>query len=280
MLVPNSLASGRDGVATDLVVRLSSADHTGMGGKAASLSRLLRLGFPAPDGWVVTLYAGSLWLDGTLSDAELDDIVRERLSGAVTNMSEDTAFAVRSSADTEDSARASFAGQFRTELHVPGNGLPAAVRNVLASVRNPSALTYARRLGVAAPAAMAVLVQEQLAPLLSGVCFTVHPVTGEPAMVLEYAHGLGDTVAGGGAPDGTLVLPRLPDGTVDLDRLADLDPPVADRLAAVVSLAAGVERESGNAQDVEWAVDERGPWLVQARPVTTTGRARGEGCDH
>ena len=261
--MPNRQVSGHDVVvATERVVRLSSPGDAGLGGKAGNLFRLLRLGFPVPDGWVVTLDAGRRWRAGTLSDEALDVAVRAVLSA-------DGVFAVRSSADTEDSARASYAGQFRTELHVSRDDVPQAVRQVLLSMDNPAALAYARRLGVAAPTAMAVLVQEQLAPVLSGVCFTVHPVTHEPAMVLDYAHGLGDAVAGGGAPDGTHVLPRQPDGSVAPEHWLGVDA----RLADVVALAAAVEAASGGPQDVEWAIDDRGLWLLQARPVT--GRVRG-----
>jgi phosphoenolpyruvate synthase/pyruvate phosphate dikinase len=261
-------------VAANLVVRLSGRTEDGLGGKASRLQCLYRLGFPVPDGWVVPLDTGRALRAGTLPDSEFDNTIgvalREFGPGAL--------FAVRSSADGEDSARASFAGQFRTELGVRADAVPSAVREVLRSVDGPGAAGYARRLGVAPPGAMAVLIQPQLAPVLSGVCLTVHPVTGRPAMVLDYAHGLGDGVAGGAAPDGTLILPRLADGTVLLDGLAGLDRVPAEGLSAVVALAAEVERHSAGPQDVEWAVDERGPWLLQARPVTTVVGTRTDPC--
>jgi phosphoenolpyruvate synthase/pyruvate phosphate dikinase len=254
----------------DLLVPLPVGEDAEVGGKAANLARLRRMGVAVPDGWVVTLQADRLRRSGELSVDALDALVRDRLLAGDTPA--DGRYAVRSSADTEDSARASYAGQFRTELNVACADVPAAVRRVADSLHGTSARAYARRLGVRVPDAMAVLVQEQLQPFLSGVCFTAHPVTGAPALVLEYAHGLGDEVAGGGAPAGSYVLPRLPGGGFADARLAEVDPPTARWLRAVSQLCLEVAAAFGAPQDVEWAVDRRGLWLLQARPITTIGR--------
>jgi phosphoenolpyruvate synthase/pyruvate phosphate dikinase len=253
-----------------LLVPLADARRADAGGKAAALAALLRLGVAVPDGWVVTALAYRLLRSGELSGGAFDAAVLGRLRAD--GREADQRFAVRSSADAEDSAEASYAGQFRTELNVPRDEVPAAVRRVAASARNASALTYARRLGVRPPRAMAVLVQEQLDPFLSGVCLTVHPVTGAPAAVLEYAHGLGDTVASGAGHAGSHVLPRLPGGGFDWAPLASVSQQTAYWLRAVVLLAARLEEELAGPLDIEWAVDRRGLWAVQVRPVTAVGR--------
>ncbi|TCO61915.1 PEP/pyruvate-binding domain-containing protein [Actinocrispum wychmicini] len=245
---------------------LATADSRDVGGKAANLARLLRLGFPVPPGWVVTLRADQLRRSGELSEKAVEALVRE---GMRTNC---RTFAVRSSAVAEDSALASFAGQFGTDLNVPYDEVPAAVWRVAASADRSSAHAYARRLGVPIPRAMAVLVQEQLEPFLSGVCFTCHPVTGASELVLEYTHGTGDTLVSGGMPAGSYVLPRRPDGFDD-ERLTDVDERTGAWLRAAARLAMSVETQLGGPQDVEWAVDDRGLWVVQARPVTTVGKS-------
>jgi phosphoenolpyruvate synthase/pyruvate phosphate dikinase len=186
--------------------------------------------------------------------------VRQRLAG----VGPDRRFAVRSSAECEDSASASFAGQFQSVLDVPASEVPAAVVEVHRSLEHPSVLAYARRMGHPVPDALAVLIQEQIHPRTAGVCFTADPVTGAPDVVVEWADGLGDALISGRAlPAGTARLPRA---------VLDAEPQLTglpDDVAAAVRIAVRLARRAGRPQDVEWAADARGLWVVQARPITT-----------
>jgi phosphoenolpyruvate synthase/pyruvate phosphate dikinase len=261
--VPNPAAEREP----DLIVPLRAADSAWTGGKAATLARLIRLGVSVPDGWVLTLHADRLLRSGQLSGHDLDALVRGRLTASYRAAAR---FAVRSSADVEDSAAASYAGQFLTELAVPRDEVPAAVRRVAASAASPSARSYARRLGVQPPAAIAVLVQEQVDPVLAGVCFSAHPVTGAGTVIVEHVHGGGEAVASGGALAGSHVLPRLPGGAVDTAPLAAAGR-TAGWLTQAALLAIRLESALGCPQDVEWAVDGRQLWVLQSRPITTIG---------
>ena len=77
------------------------------GGKAGTLARLYQSGFPVPAGFVI--------LPEAFSDNELKTeswpTIREQLV-ALRNGDNQTPLAVRSSALAEDSAQASFAGEF------------------------------------------------------------------------------------------------------------------------------------------------------------------------
>ncbi|TCR16033.1 PEP/pyruvate-binding domain-containing protein [Streptomyces sp. BK205] len=243
----------------DLWTPLAKAsDFVASGGKAVRLGEMIRLGLPVPDGGVVGSDTARRGL-GAAEARQLLAWLRQAGHGPGQR------FAVRSSAAAEDSRRASFAGQYLSVLDVARDDVPDAVVQVQRSVAGRSAARYAQRLGVEVPDALAVVVQEQIWPVRSGVCFTVHPVTGAAEVVVECAHGLGDALAGGREmPAETAVFPRTALRAEGL-------------LGEVAELALRVEKLLADGpQDIEWAVDERGLWLLQCRPVTTTCRSSKE----
>ncbi|MEV0764766.1 PEP/pyruvate-binding domain-containing protein [Nocardia sp. NPDC050435] len=211
-------------------------DISVVGGKAARLGELIRLGVPVPAGYVV-----------------VDHFEDSVLSGYPASQR----FAVRSSASVEDSRHASFAGQFRSVLDVERAAVPAAIVAVRQSLLNTSAAAYARSRGIRLPSSLAVIVQEQLRPIRSGVCFTVDPVTAAAELVIEYVDGLADLMVSGHID---------PLATVRISRAA----PVHEELGSVARLVLEVERLLGDGpQDIEWAIDAAGVWILQSRPVTT-----------
>ncbi len=206
--------------------------------------------------------------------------------------------AVRSSATMEDTAEASFAGMNRTYLNVLGEqALADNVREVWASLYSPRVIFYRKRLELAGEPEIAVIVQKMVNSDKSGVAFSIDPSTGDPAnMVIEAAFGLGEVVVGGQVePDHYVVGKR--DLAVRTIRVAhkafmltrdeqgrnirvDLPPERADarvladeELAAVAALVRRDEAHYGSPQDVEWAIEADGVYLVQSRPVTAVGHA-------
>jgi phosphoglucan,water dikinase len=109
---------------------------------------------------------------------------------------------VRSSANVEDLAGMSGAGLYESVPNVGAGdaaALGAAVRRVWASLHARRALLARAAAGVPPRAArMAVAVQRQLAPELSFVLHTAHPLTGDAGVLAaELAPGLGETLASG-----------------------------------------------------------------------------------
>ncbi|WP_251037950.1 PEP-utilizing enzyme [Paenibacillus albidus] len=85
----------------------------GAGGKGMMLSRMFQAGYPVPDGFIVM---PSAFEGDQLRNKAWQQCV-ERLS-RLRELRPDASFAVRSSALSEDSAAASFAGEFDTVLNV------------------------------------------------------------------------------------------------------------------------------------------------------------------
>ena len=204
-----------------------------VGGKGASLARLLRAGMPVPGGFHVTTAAYERFVaendlmsgirvalekvdaskPDTLTKASakigtlfLQAGMPEEISGAIFEAytgldQDDPAVAVRSSATTEDLPGASFAGQQATSLNTRGNNeLLGAVRRCWASLWTARAIAYRKRQGFhhERAAAVAVVVQRLVPAEVSGVLFTSNPVSGaRDELVINAALGLGEVVVGG-----------------------------------------------------------------------------------
>lgn len=189
---------------------------------------------------------------------------------------------VRSSSPVEDAATTSMAGYFRSILDVRGwESFVAAVRDVQASGGILSAGRPAA--GDDDPSPMAVLVQPFLRPECAGVLFGIDPVTGakDRRVVEAVAGGPEKLVSGKVAAQHYVFTPRGRPLAVDHQPMSRwrrrevptrlLDRRALRRLARLAETAASA---FGSPQDIEWALDsDDGLWLLQSRPVTSTGSA-------
>jgi pyruvate,water dikinase len=216
--------------------------------------------------------------------------------------------AVRSSALGEDSAEATYAGQQETYLWVRGaDAVCDAVRDCWASLYSPEAIGYRARLGDAdRDPAMGVTVQAMIDAEVSGVMFTCNPVSGDPSTVaINASWGLGLAVVGGevtpdeyrlnkvtGEITSTTIGPKQleyrPDPSGSGTVRVEVEPERSERaclgeseLGELLEVAKLVRGHFGAEQDIEWALaapggGERGPFVLQSRPVTAAGPKRGE----
>lgn len=257
----------------------SESGPEALGGKGASLDRLIRLGYRVPRGFCVTTAA---FRAGPAGAAALHEALRTALDRLTADVEAETGrparLAVRSSALGEDGADASFAGLHETELDLAPADVPAAVRRCWVSLSSPPALAYRERRGIAVDdAAMGVVVQALVPAEASAVVFTRHPVTGrKDQLVITSALGLGDAMVSGTITPDTLVVDKATGETIEFMPGDGQGAPVleGDVLAALVEIARKVEGDYGRAMDLE-AAFAAGVWfLLQARPITT-GTAAG-----
>ncbi|MCV2489224.1 PEP-utilizing enzyme [Geodermatophilus sp. YIM 151500] len=224
-----------------------------VGGKAAGLAELIRLGERVPDGFCVTTEAHRR---GDVPRAEVL-AAYDRLGGGPV--------AVRSSATDEDLPDASFAGQHETYLAVTSaEELLEAIRACWDSLHAGRAMAYRAAAGVRHDTArMAVVVQKMVDAEVAGVLFTANPLTGSRSeAVVDAAPGLGEAVVEGTTRADHYVL----DGAAPEER-GCLTPA---RLAELRDVGRRLQHRLGGPQDVEWAYDRNGRlWLLQSRPITT-----------
>ncbi len=243
-------------VTAPTILTLDDLGDAPVGGKAEGLAKLVALGLQVPRAFVIV---GAT--PGNLPDDLADHYAQ--LGGA--------AVAVRSSALGEDSADASFAGQYETVLDVTGiDALRTAIDTCLDSLHNNRAAAYRQQSasGVA-ESAMSVVVQTMVPAASAGVIFTADPVTGRrDRVIIDAVRGLGEALVSGHAS---------PDHYV-LDRRGDTLEARIDGAAAILSdnvrrdllaSALAAEAAEGRPLDLEWAADGDGEvqWL-QARPIT------------
>ncbi|GAQ78092.1 water dikinase [Klebsormidium nitens] len=215
--------------------------------------------------------------------------------------SADARLIVRSSANVEDLAGMSGAGLYDSIPNVKASEpeeFAEAVSKVWASLFTRRAVLSRRVAGVPQKeAAMAILVQELLAPSLSFVLHTVSPVDGNRDIVqAEIALGLGETLASGtrgtpwrlaaskssktvdtlafanfseklvvagGKADGSMTREVADYSKVALTKDAEERIRLGQRLA---SIGAYLEKSLGAPQDVEGAVVGGDVYIVQSRP--------------
>lgn len=205
--------------------------------------------------------------------------------------------AVRSSATSEDTAAASFAGMNESFLNVRGGDeLLDAVMRCWSSLFGARTLYYRATRGYAlADIDIAVVVQRQIESLRSGVMFTVDPSTGrEDDLVIEASVGLGEAVVSGQVTPDHFVVGKsrreilrreihekelaieyadAGGGTVirDLAGSESYAPALTDEnVLQIADFGVNIEEHYGAPQDIEWAYDEHGaPWILQSRPITT-----------
>jgi pyruvate, water dikinase len=253
------------------------------GGKGASLASMTQNGLPVPPGFVVTSEAfaravegekllGCILaqdLDGARAVVARTEPPRDLIKAAYERLPQDVSVAVRSSACAEDGAEASYAGQQETYLFV--ETLDEVVDKVVEcwlSFFSERALFYRQHKGDLNDIQMAVVVQQMVDAEKAGVMFTVDPVNHrKDRLVVEAARGVGEHVVSGEVTPDYYTLDRK--GTLKKARVIDEQVLTASELAELVKMGIHLADLNGCPQDIEWAYDSTGLYMLQSRPVTT-----------
>lgn len=144
----------------------------------------------------------SVELEKLILKSEFDADLYEELHRSYSRLSgfSDTWAGVRSSVVYPTREDVSFSGIFKTELNVKGfDHLLEAVKQVYLSVFKNRVIVYAKENSLdLGNLQMAVVVQRMIQPEVSGVAYTLDPVTDDnKRMSVEAVFGLGDVIAEG-----------------------------------------------------------------------------------
>lgn len=311
---------------------LSKEDVILAGGKGANLAEMTRAQVPVPPGFIVTSDAYFHFLKKTGLDVKIRELLEaldvddtQRLTRVSDKIKEEISsspvpqeiareikqaykelggglVAARSSATAEDLPEASFAGQQRTFLNVQSEReVLTAVKGCWASLFEARAIFYRQQRGFDhLTVGLAVPIQRMVQSEVSGVMFTVEPLSNDRGTILiEAAYGLGEAIVSGELnPD------RY---TVDKAQLSVIEKQIAKQEWEIVKnyQATGIENSNVKVtvassrqhkqklsdkeivalaelgkrlealyqfpQDVEWAKQDKKLFVVQTRAVTTLG---------
>ena len=211
-------------------------------------------------------------LSGLVRDARMPPDLKKEIFSAFDSTFKkkgSSRVAVRSNAVCED-GESSFAGQFSTVLNVGRSGLMKAYREVLASKYSTEALYYRIRQGWGdEEAAMSVLVMEMVPADAGGVMYTRDPRSGDAESAVLSIHaveGLGEKLVSGTA------VPEVYE--VSRNALSAEAPPPGEQtilsarqVAELAEYGLRLEQYFGAPLDIEWALSQGKPAILQARPL-------------
>ena len=212
---------------------------------------------------------------------------------AILGDGEEVQVAIRSSATAEDLADASFAGQQDTYLNVVGEDkVLDCTRLCIASLFSDRVISYRAKRGFDhMDVGLSVGIQRMVESDSSGVIFTIDPDSGnDNVMVIDSSWGLGEAVVGGKVvPDKFFVCKR--NGAIVGRRLGRkevyakyggngttfVNTPTNRRakfsltegqINVLVEFARKIEDHYKKPMDIEWALEGRNVYILQARPET------------
>jgi len=302
----------------------------GKGASLGEMSRL-RQGFGAqakrtlvPPGFVVVAAAFDRFIKETEIDEDIEAILKKKVShkdinsvdkasaeirGLILeeNMPQDlqkeilTEFkklkakfvAVRSSATAEDSKVASWAGELETYLNVTEKNVIASVKKCWSSLFTPRAIFYRFEKKLhKQKVSVAVVVQKMVQSEISGIAFTVHPVTKDyNQMVIEAGFGLGEAIVGGMVTPDTYVVHKNNFSILDINiseqSFAIIKTPKGNinkklsaaqggkqkltgkQIVEIAKICSRIEKYYKHPQDIEWAYEKGKFYITQSRPITT-----------
>ncbi len=303
--------------------KISKFDVASAGGKGASLGEMTQAGIPVPLGFVVLSWSFERFVDETGIRADIEAVldrvkhedtnsveqVSKKIQGIILSeeMPKDIAVeiqrefkllkskyvAVRSSATSEDGASAAWAGQLDTFLNTTEKNLTINVKRCWASLFTPRAIFYRFEKNLQKEfISVAVVVQKMVQSEVSGIGFSVHPVTQDyNQLIIEAGYGLGEAIVSGSiTPDSYIVLKKenkileknvaeqtkkLVKGSKENEWVSVVKKEQGKQklpdaqVSKLAKLIQKIEKHYGFPVDIEWAMEGGKLYITQSRPITT-----------
>jgi pyruvate,water dikinase len=310
--------------------KINKNDNQLAGGKGASLGEMTQAGINVPGGFVVLAAAFERFMEETGAGKKINAILgkvnrdenysvvaaSERIRKQIlkVKMPEDIAkvilqafddlgaeyVAVRSSATAEDGHDHAWAGQLESYLNIAKKDVVDKVILCWSSLFTPRAIFYRIEKGLqGAKISVAVVIQKMVESEISGVAFSVHPLTEDKnQLIIEASFGLGEAIVSGLITPDTYTVSKDPLRVLETnisikDRalcraknssgdsnewLTIMEPKASESALAegqileLSKIIIAIERHYGFPCDIEWAYESGKFFIVQSRPITTLNK--------
>lgn len=227
-----------------------------IGNKALSLLYLRKHHFRIPHSYLLSARAFEEFQKGK------DDIINQ-LKKEISALPEAN-YAIRSSTSLEDTEKYSFAGQFQTITNVRGpDNILRAVQEVWKSASAITGSEYSLKTAGASPGIRcAVIIQNMVPALLSGVGFSKNPVTHTTEVVIEAVEGEGDNLVQKGITPlrWRILNGKILEGSNNFHSFQIIQKIAEDLIV--------LKRKTGIHVDIEWAYDGYDIYYLQLRNIT------------
>lgn len=202
--------------------------------------------------------------------------------------------AVRSSATAEDSKTASWAGELETYLYVNEKNLVETVKKCWSSLFTPRAIFYRfEKKLTKTKVSVAVVVQQMVDSEVSGVAFSVHPVTQDKnQLIIEAGYGLGEAIVSGTITPDSYVVHKKEGTILDINisrqeqqiimkpgggsslkivpkSIQSKQKLTGKQIIELAEIIKKIEKHYQCPQDIEWALMKGKFYILQSRPITT-----------
>ncbi|HCU01481.1 TPA: hypothetical protein DIC62_01620 [Candidatus Nomurabacteria bacterium] len=303
---------------------LNKNDFKLAGGKGASLGEMLNAGLPVPDGFVLLSKTFDNFLTKNNLNSEINAILKsvninktktiEDASNKITSLivnqelskdvkddilayfkKLDSKFvAVRSSATAEDGAMDAWAGQLETYLNTTEKNLLEDIKKCWASLFTSRAIFYRFEKGLnKQKISVAVVVQKMIDSEISGIAFSVHPISqNHNNILIEAGYGLGEAIVSGQITPDSYVIQKNPlkilesntntqtrgiykdkngsNSWKEIPKSKRGEQKLSDaQILKLSKIILSIEKHYGFPCDIEWVLFENKFYIVQSRPITT-----------
>jgi pyruvate,water dikinase len=246
------------------LLRLSKDKLPGsIGQKAKSIQWLVEKGLSVPETYVLNYE----WYHAFLADRskfkkELESVLKLGLDLEIE-------YAVRSSANIEDSLDYSLAGQLESFLSVQGvENLVDAVIEIYESIHSAKIAPYLEKIKQSAgDIQMAVIIQEMIQPKVSGVLFSKNPITGLDEIIVEAVQGSGELLMQEGITPERWI--HKWGEWKEQPKNSQIDTKI---IMQVIQQSKSIIVDFNKAVDLEWVYDGEKLYWLQHRPITTLDR--------
>ena len=304
--------------------KLNKKDVAIAGGKGASLGEMTQAGILVPSGFVILSNSFEKFLEETDLNIKIDSILHsvnhdeihtvenasEKIRELILNAEipqnifadiqkffkklNSKFVAVRSSATTEDSSTASWAGQLESYLNTTKVNLLENIKKCWASLFTPRAIFYRFEKELhKQKISVAVVVQKMVESEVSGVAFSVHPITQDKnQLIIEAGLGLGEAIVSGQITPDSYVVEKRPRRIINKnihtqmkglyrsenggnrwrDILKDQGKKqvLSDKeILELSNIIIRIENHYNFPVDIEWAREANTFYVVQSRPITS-----------